>query len=59
MSTDIPPQLLYNVGQKLFAHQTLISGMILFMTGMYMFLAVVDSSIQSELYYFEGMEFPF
>jgi len=40
MSTEIPPQPFYNVGQKLFAHQTLVSGALLFMTGLYMFLAV-------------------
>ena len=40
MSTEIPPQPFYNVGQKLFAHQTLVSGLLLFMTGLYMFIAV-------------------
>lgn len=41
MSTEIPPQGFYNAGQKLFAQLSVLAGIILLGTGVWMFLSTI------------------
>lgn len=41
MTTDIPPQGFYNIGQKLFAQLTVIAGPVLVITGIIMYVSTI------------------